>query len=243
MAARMSGGPRAAPHAVPPEVRVARLTGVFTAASTAPAAVETGDGRAWVMKLAGAGPGPAGLLTELVALRIARACGAPVPAARPLWLAEGFPWQVGTDEFDATLQRSWGWNLGIALIEDARPVAPPEVVGFDPADLRAIARADTILQNVDRTAANPNLVATGRRLHAIDFDACLYLSRALGPPRPPARSLPPGHLLAGLEGEVRAPPLDPAALAAAAPDAWLAATGTDRDGLAAALGRYLAGYA
>ena len=227
---------------VPEAAQVVRVRHVFTGASTSPAAVETADGEAWVMKFSGAGPGPFGLLTELLALGIARAFGAPVPAARPLWLDEGFPWQVGTDEFDAMLQRSWGWNLGIALIPDARPVAAEEVGRFDPAVLGAIAAADALLQNVDRTAKNPNLLEAAGRLWAIDYDACLYLSRALGPPRPAVRTLPPGHLLAGGERDEPAPTIDVAALVATAPGDWIAAAGVGSrraGGRARALCRHL----
>lgn len=196
-----------------------------------------------MLKFAGAGSGRFGLLTELVALRIARALGAPVPEARPVWLRADFPWQAGTDEFDAMLQRSPGWNLAIAYLPDARPVAAADLPGLDPAALDAIARADAVVQNVDRTAKNPNLLLAGGRLRAIDYDACLYLSRALGPPRAPVLTLPPGHLLAGRAPAGPLPPLHAAALVAPAPDDWIAAAGTDRPGLAAALGRYLAAYA
>lgn len=193
------------------------------------------------MKFAGAGSGPFGLLTEFLGLRIARALGAPGPEAQPVWLPEGFPWMAGTDEFDAMLQRSTGWNLGIRYIADARPATLAELPDLDPAALDAIARADAVLQNVDRTARNPNLLVAGGRLHAIDYDACLYLSRALGPPRAVERTLPPGHLLAGREtGPVSLP--EAAALVAPAPDDWIAAAGTDRHSLAAALDRYFSAY-
>jgi hypothetical protein len=150
------------------------------------------------------------------------------------------PWQVGTDEFDSMLQRSWGWNLGISLIPDARPVPVSEIGGFAPADLDAIARADAILQNVDRTARNPNLLESRGRLWAIDYDACLYLARALGPPRTPVRTLPAGHLMAGRGDEVIPPEIDADALAAAAPAAWVESAGTSRSELADALARYFA---
>ena len=154
--------------AVPAAARVARVVEVFRDASTSPGLVETADGRRWVMKFSGAGSGPFGLLTEFVALGIARALGAPVPAAQPVWLREGFPWQAGTDEFDAMLQRSPGWNLGIAFVPDARAVVPADLGSLDPAALDAIARADAVVQNVDRTERNPNLLIAGGRLWAID---------------------------------------------------------------------------
>ncbi len=242
----MTGGLRVgsedgSPLAVPEGARVVRVAHVFTRASTSPACVETAEGTPWVMKFSGAGPGPFGLLTELLALGIARAFGSPVPRARPLWLPEGFPWQAGTDEFDAMLQRSWGWNLGIALIPGARPVAAEEVGRFDAAELGAIAAADALLQNVDRTAKNPNLLEAAGRLWAIDYDACLYLSRALGPTRQASRTLPAGHLLAGREKGALPPVVDVAALVATAPADWIAAARVDRAGLVAALDRYVAG--
>jgi hypothetical protein len=215
---------------------------VFRNASTSPALIETADGARWVMKFSGAGSGPFGLLTEFVALGIARALGAPVPAAQPVWLRGDFPWQAGTDEFDAMLQRSSGWNLAIAYVPNALAVVPADLPRLDPAALDAIARSDAVVQNVDRTARNPNLLIAQDRLWAIDYDACLYLSRALGPPRPPVLTLPGGHLLAGREPVSRVPTIEAARLLAGAPNAWVAAAGTDRAGLGAALGRYLAAY-
>jgi len=229
------------PATVTPDVTVARVLAVFSAASTTPALVETAAGQTAVLKFAGAGPGPFGLLTELIALAIAARLDAPVPAARPLWLPPGLPWQVGTDEFDDMLQRSTGWNLGIAPFPDARPATAADLAAADPAELDAIARADALLQNMDRTARNPNLLMSGGRLRAIDFDACLYLSRALSGGHPSTAELPPGHLLAGrpIPAAPR-PALDAGRLVAPAPDAWIAAAGTTRTGLAQALATWLA---
>lgn len=207
-------------------------------ASTSPAIVETTDGVRRVMKFSGAGPGPVGLLTELIALGIARALGAPVPRAEPIFLPDGLPWLVGTDEFDSMLQRSGGWNLGIEFLPDARPATADDLAATPAADLDAIARADALLANVDRTAKNPNLLVSGGRLRAIDYDACLYLSRALAG-RPASATLPAGHLLAGREPAGPLPPLDVPALTAAAPHDWIAAAGTDRAGLTAALAAFV----
>jgi hypothetical protein len=139
------------------------------------------------------------------------------------------------------LQRSTGWNLGIVPFPDAGPATAPDIAAADPADLDAIARADALLQNMDRTATNPNLLVSDGRLRAIDFDACLYLTRALAGGRPPTADLPRGHLLAGrpIPAGPR-PALDAASLVAAAPDAWIAATGTTRHHLVRALATWLA---
>ncbi|MFT3975406.1 MAG: hypothetical protein QM699_18815 [Amaricoccus sp.] len=216
------------------------MLAVFPAASTTPALIETGDGTRAVLKFSGAGPGPAGLLTELLALPIAAALGAPVPAARPLWLPPGLPWEVGTDEFDAMLLRSTGWNLGVALLPDARPAGPADIAAADPATLDAIARADALLANMDRTATNPNLLVSGGSLYAVDYDACLYLTRALAG-RSRSATLPPGHLLAGRPlPPAPLPVIDATSLATLPPDDWLAAAATTRPKLAAALAAWLA---
>jgi hypothetical protein len=239
------GGATAPPFPSPPPApgeTVARVLSVLPQASTSPAVAETVDGARWVLKFSGAGPGPVGLLTEYLALGIARAFGAPAPAARPLWLPAGFPWMAGTDEFDAMLQRSTGWNLGIAFIADARPATAADLVP-GPA-LAAIAAADAFLQNVDRTEHNPNLLIADGLVHAIDYDACLYLSRALGPERPPVTALPAGHLLAGRELARVAPPrIDMEALLAPAPADWLDAAGIGRAALADRLATRYAAWA
>ena len=112
------------------------------------------------MKFAGAGPGPFGLLTEFLALGIARA-----PSARrcrppePLWLPQGFPWLAGTDEFDAMLQRSYGWNLGIAFLPDARPVAAAEIAACNPPISSTPSPAPTrCCRTSTALRANPNLL-------------------------------------------------------------------------------------
>jgi hypothetical protein len=225
--------------------RIARVLEVYSGASTTPALVETEDGNRWAMKFGGAGPGPYGLLIEHLAIAIARALGAPAPRSRPLMLPQDFPWMAGTDEFDAMLQRSYGWNLGIAYLPGAEPAGATDLASIDPAVLDAIALADCFLQNVDRTVRNPNLLRSGGRVWTIDYGACLYLSRSLGRPRPPASSLPAGHLLAGRPispGTVLPPSIDFAALVAASPPDWIAATGSDAPTLAGALARDYAAW-
>lgn len=225
---------------------VERMTRVITHASTTPAEVETRDGRRWVLKFSGAGPGPYGLLVEYIGLAIARAFGAPVPEARPLWLARGFPWMVGTDEFDAMLMRSAGWNLGIALVPEARPATAADVLSHDPAVLETIARSDCLLANIDRLASNTNLILAEGRLWAIDYDACLYLTRALRPMRAPDPTLPLGHILRAAWPEPRRAPLpalDFDALIGGAPASWIAAAGGDPARIADSLRSYADAWA
>ena len=162
-----------------------------------PPLVETADGARRVMKFAGAGPGPFGLLTEFLALGIARALGAPVPAAEPIFLPRGLPLAGRHRRVrrDAPAQQRLEPRHRLARRRPPghrrRPRAPP------PADaLDAIARADALLQNVDRTARNPNLLvaarpALGDRLRRLPLP--LPRPRPAAPPRPrcpPATSSP-----------------------------------------------------
>ncbi|MDX2233923.1 MAG: HipA family kinase [Hyphomonadaceae bacterium] len=223
---------------------VARIVEVLRG-STAPALVEVEGGERHVLKFAGAGSGPRGLLVEFIASRLARAFGAPVPDVAPLMLPKGFPWQVGTDEFDATVQRSFGWNLGVKYIAGARLATPAEILAADPGTLSLIVRADRLLHNVDRSAANPNvLIDDAGVLHAIDHDACLYFDRALSGRAPHVFSLPARHLLAGVAASPAAAPgdVDVAGIAAAAPDAWFDAAGLERGAVVKALQGYIAAF-
>ena len=140
------------------------------------------------------------------------------------------------------LQRSAGWNLGIAFVpDDARPALPDDLRAStrrarrDRRGRTACCRTSTARRAI-RTCSSP----TGG-FWAIDYDACLYLSRALGPDRPPSTALPSGHLLAGaVVAVVEAPAIDFEALAAPAPEDWLVAAGSDRATLA---GRLAGSYA
>ena len=153
-------------------------------------AVETTSGRLLVMKLSGAGQGSRGLATELIAGKLAGLAGLNVPRARPLLLPDGLPWQVGTDEFYEAVQRSVGWNLGVEFIPDAIDLDAADLATLPPEFLSRLAAVDALLQNVDRTTANLNVLrdAAGTPW-AIDFGACLLIDRlARGAVDPQARS-------------------------------------------------------
>ncbi|WP_439499073.1 HipA family kinase [Bosea sp. (in: a-proteobacteria)] len=222
---------------------VVEVLQIFSQASTRPCLVRTADDRLHVMKLAGAGPGPRGLLIEFLALRFARLLGAPVPEATPVLLPQGFPWMVGTDEFDEMIQRSFGWNLGVGYVPDAELAAVETFDEADAAALTATGEADRFLHNVDRTAKNPNLLRNAqRRLRAIDFDACLFFDRAVSGRIPESFPLPRGHLLSDLEKRPPLIRLDPEACRAwltEAPAEWLATTGRSPAELASALASYV----
>jgi hypothetical protein len=222
---------------VTPPPEVVRIEAVLTSGSGMPCVAACDDGRRRVVKLRGAGGGAAGLLVEALGLRVARAFGAPVPEACVVTVPQDLPWTAGTDEFDALLQRSWGANLGIAYVAEARTAGPEDVASAPGAHVAAIASADRFLANVDRTARNPNLLASpGGGIVAIDYGACLIVSRALSG-RLGGTTLPRGHLLPDA-ARLPIPALPWADMTADLPDTWFVASGTDRPALVAALGAY-----
>lgn len=223
---------------------VASIDQIYTKASTFPCKVTTQSGAQCVMKLKGAGPGPVGLLTEFIALKIAAAMRFTVPSAHPLYLPSSFPWMLGTDEFDGAVQRSPGWNLGIAFIEDAHPATAEEVRCGDAAFLEALIAVDRALANTDRTSRNTNVLSSPTGLVAIDFDACLFLRRAIQGTSPQSHSLWPDHILhQWAASPMQAIPPEPAQLAIQeAPLEWIEAIGFNRSSLASALHRYVTGW-
>jgi hypothetical protein len=160
--------------------------------------VRTTSGRHFVMKLSGVGQGEPGLMTELIATRMADLFGLKVPRVAPIVLRKDLPWQVGTDEFYEALQRSAGWNLGVEFVNHARDLTLDDLEAIPSAFLDRLAVVDAILQNVDRTRQNPNILSdrTGD-LWAIDFGACLFLDRFGRFGKQMSFELPSNHFLAG----------------------------------------------
>lgn len=231
---------------------VAVIHRVLTHGSSFPSLVETTTGRRHVMKLSGAGPGRRGLATEFIALKLAHHLGLNVPDAAVLHLPGDLPWQVGTDEFYEAVQRSTGANLGVAFIADAHDVQAPDLAGLPEAFLARLAAVDALLQNVDRTRANPNILRDAAGAHwAIDFGACLLIDRLARGAVQPRVELPPNHFLAGsirpaLPVSELAAAVDPDHLAAIlqhVPEAWLEELALPRQTLAFRLQTYIAAVA
>jgi hypothetical protein len=137
---------------------VAAFRRVLARGSSFPSLVETSSGRLLVLKLSGAGQGSRGLAAELIAGNLAALAGLNVPRAQPLLLPEGLPWQVGTDEFYEAVQRSVGWNLGVQFIPDAVDLEAADLPSLPAEFLSRLAAVDALLQNVDRTTANLNVL-------------------------------------------------------------------------------------
>ena len=231
-----------------PSATISRLHRVIRTGSSSPALAETADEKLFVVKFSGAGGGARGLLTEYLATGLAAALGLAVPPAKPLWLAKKFPWQIGTDEFDDLVQRSFGWNLGLAFIPDAEPLGAAELDTLLPDFLACLAAVDRILQNVDRTRTNPNILRSAAGIFAIDFGSCLFVNRLAAGAGPYPHALPPNHFLAGTRHAAASPAAVDAAIAAlpalitTCPESWLATLPFDAAEFEQRLAAYLRSF-
>lgn len=229
---------------------VSAIRRVLSQGSSFPSVVATTSGHLRVMKLAGAGPGRRALAIEYIALKLARRLGLRVPEATLLDLPAGLPWQVGTDEFYEAVERSAGFNLGVAFIADARDLKAADLPSL-PADFLArLGAVDALLQNVDRTVANPNVIRDAAGVDwAIDFGACLLIDRLARGALEPRPQLPPNHFLAGtddvpISAHAVAAALDEAHVAeivGGLPEAWLDELGLSGATLSHRLRRYAEG--
>ncbi|RJK97505.1 HipA family kinase [Vallicoccus soli] len=197
-----------------------------------PGLVEADDLGTYVVKFRGAGQGRKALVAEVVAGELARALGLRVPELVVVDLDPAFAPGEPDEEVQDLLRASPGHNLGMDYL--------PGSFGFDPvadrvpADEAArVAWFDGLVQNVDRSWRNPNLLRWHGDLWLIDHGASLYFhhdwrsrERAAGRPYPAAAE----HVLLGRAGPLqeahdalapRVPEVLPAVLSEV-PDGWLA---------------------
>jgi hypothetical protein len=138
-----------------------------------PALVEADNLGTYVLKFHGAGQGPLALVAEVIGGELARALGLRTPE---LALAELDP-RIAASEPDREIQdllrRSAGLNLAVDFL--------PGSANFDPLGFTAdeefaseLLWFDVLIQNVDRTWRNPNLLVWHGDIWLIDHGAALY---------------------------------------------------------------------
>jgi hypothetical protein len=215
---------------MPPVLRTVTATRYVTPlreGGSLPAIVEADDDGLYVLKFRGAGQGPKALAAEIVAGEIARGVGLPVPELvfvkvdRELARAEPDP------EIQDLILASVGLNLGVDFLPGSLPYNPA-----DPPDgelAAAVVWLDALVENVDRTPRNPNLLRWHGNLWLIDHGASLFVHHGSGDPLAAAgRPFPAirDHVLLPVAASVTAaderlaPLADPAAAAALVPEAW-----------------------
>jgi hypothetical protein len=138
-----------------------------------PAIVEADNLGTYVLKFRGAGQGPLALVAEIIAGELARALGLRTPE---LALAELDP-RIAASEPDPEIQDLLRASAGLNLAVDFLPGS----AGFDPLGWTAdedfaseLLWFDALIQNVDRTWRNPNLLVWHSDIWLIDHGAALY---------------------------------------------------------------------
>ena len=138
-----------------------------------PAVVEADDLGTYVLKFRGAGQGRKALVAELVAGELARLLGLNVPEIVLVRLDSELARTEPDPEIQDLIRASGGLNLALDYL--------PGSLGFDPIvdppnpGLAArILWFDALVQNVDRSPRNTNLLVWHERLWLIDHGAALY---------------------------------------------------------------------
>jgi hypothetical protein len=174
-----------------PEIAAIRYVAPLREGGSLPGLVEADDDGLYVLKFRGAGQGPLALVAEVIATELARALGFRVPE---LALVDLDP-VLGRAEPDPEIQElilaSGGLNVGIDFLPGALaytpsgPVQPGDELAADAVWL------DALFTNVDRTAANPNLLVWHHHVWLIDHGAALYLQHGgLRPAEQATRAFP-----------------------------------------------------
>ncbi len=138
-----------------------------------PGLVEADNLGTYVLKFRGAGQGPLALVAEVIAGELARHLGFLTPE---LALADLDP-RIAKSEPDEEIQDLLAASAGLNLAVDYLPGS----AGFDPLGWTAdedfasdLLWFDALIQNVDRTWRNPNLLVWHGSTWLIDHGAALY---------------------------------------------------------------------
>ncbi len=213
-------------------VRATRYVLALREGGSLPGIVEADDLGTYVVKFRGAGQGRKALVAEVVVGELARSLGLPVPELVEVHLDSGMAAAEPDEEVQDLLRASHGSNLGMDFLPGSLGLERP--VGVDPDLAARVVWFDALVQNVDRSWRNPNLLRWHGSPWLIDHGAALYFhhdwptrATAARRPYPSARDhvlLPVASPLPDAHAQL-APLVDGdrlAAALAAVPDGWLA---------------------
>lgn len=138
-----------------------------------PGIVEADNLGTYVLKFRGAGHGTLALTAEIIAGQLARRLGLRTPELALAWLDGRIAPSEPDEEIQDLLRASEGLNLAVDYL--------PGSAGFDPLGWTAgeefaseLLWFDALIQNVDRTWRNPNLMVWHGDIWLIDHGAALY---------------------------------------------------------------------
>ncbi|MEU6477135.1 HipA family kinase [Streptomyces sp. NPDC047017] len=154
------------------EVNATRFITPLREGGSLPGLVEADDFRTYVLKFTGAGQGRKTLVAEVVCGELARRLGLRVPRLVAIGLDPVLGLGEPEEQVQALLRSSGGTNLGMDFLSGA--------LGFDPLafpvdadEAGRILWFDALVNNVDRSWRNPNLLRRREELWLIDHGATM----------------------------------------------------------------------
>lgn len=154
-------------------VNVVRYVTPLREGGSLPAIVEADDEFMYVIKFRGAGQGVKALIAELIGGEIARLLGFKVPEIVFMQLDEAFGRTEPDEEIQDLLRASEGLNLALHYLSGA--ITFDALVNTIDATLASqVVWLDCLLNNVDRTPRNTNMLIWHKELWLIDHGASLY---------------------------------------------------------------------
>ncbi|MFF4033639.1 HipA family kinase [Streptomyces sviceus] len=154
------------------EVTVTRYITPLREGGSLPGLVEADDRGTYVIKFTGAGQGRKTLVAEVVAGELARRLGFRVPRLLTLDLDPDLGLGEPDERVQELLRSSGGTNLGMDFLSGALgfdPLAFP----VSPEEAGRIVWFDALVNNVDRSWRNPNLLWWQREVWLIDHGATM----------------------------------------------------------------------
>ncbi|MFJ6983944.1 MULTISPECIES: HipA family kinase [unclassified Streptomyces] len=214
------------------EVAATRFVAPLREGGSLPGLVEADDLGLYVLKFTGAGQGRKTLVAEVVCGELARALGLRVPGLAAVRLDPVLGLGEPDQEVQGLLRSSGGLNLGMDFLSGALGFDPLAFT-VDPREAGRIVWFDALVNNVDRSWRNPNLLMHHGDLWLVDHGATLiwhhnWPAAETSAARPYDAS---DHALARFRPDVAAAAAELAPLVTAdllaevtarVPDAWLA---------------------
>ena len=137
-----------------------------------PGLVEADDRGTYVIKFTGAGQGRKTLVAEVVAGELARRLGFRVPSLLTLDLDPDLGLGEPDERVQELLRSSGGTNLGMDFLSGALGF-DPLAFSVDPEEAGRIVWFDALVNNVDRSWRNPNLLWWRSEVWLIDHGATM----------------------------------------------------------------------
>ncbi len=154
-------------------VRALRYVLPLREGGSLPAIIECDDLGTYVVKFRGAGQGPRALVAEIVVGELARALALPVPDLVLVDLDPELAMSEPDEEVQDLLRASAGLNLGMDYLPGSITL-DPTVDRVDPDLAARVVWLDALVDDVDRTWRNPNLLLWHGEPWLIDHGAALW---------------------------------------------------------------------